>query len=453
MSVAVIQLETQDFVSAARRLELWAADPLELATTRLSNTLAESFAMAGSDPGGTSWAGSYDPAARSALYAGQDAINSVHRLAAMFAQTARNYAAADAASTAGVRRLVGEAVAALPDVGGYFLGACIPTAAGGSGERPSGWGLIEHAVGWVWPNGHQDRLRAAAQSWRASAAAFADAAGQVIDASGLAITDRLPEADDMWRVCEALAGQLREVGEVHAALADACEQLAEHLDHAHSEVVGELTSLIEWTAAIEVGGGLLSVVTFGAAEVVSQAAEAARIASTAARIGAIIERFTALARDLAQTVAAVTERADRVAGAMAGLLDARLSTAVVTSVRTLPGAGRIVELGSLARLRLTMRHDWPRISGMLQTAAREKGHYGIGAVSRHEADLIGRAWVGDGAKFSKDGTAWISEDGLRQYRPFAYKHRSGVWQANIQWRVTPRGSWLSNGHLDLRGRP
>jgi hypothetical protein len=135
------------------------------------------------------------------------------------------------------------------------------------------------------------------------------------------------------------------------------------------------------------------------------------------------------------------------------LLDVRLSAAVVTHVRTLPAVGRVLELGSFARLQLTMRRDWPLIIGTLQTAAREKGYYGLGTVTRQEADVIGRAWVGDGARLASDGKTWVSKDGLRKYRPFTLKKTRGVWQANLEWRTDPTGTWLSNGHLNLKGRP
>jgi hypothetical protein len=350
MTTAVIETETEDLVSAARRLELWAADPLAAATSRLGRVLTGSGGMAGSDPGAMSWAGGYDPAAGAAAYASQQAINSVHKLAGMFAQSARNYAAAEAASTASARRVTDEALHSLPRPGTYLLPACVPSAGGGSGGEPPGWGLIASAVGRVWPNGHQDGLRTAAGAWRDSGAELEHAAGVVIDSCGPAIGHRIPESADMWQVCAALAGQLRRLGEVHAALADACEQYAHHLDRAHHEVIVELQSLLGWTAAIEAGAAVLSLVTFGASEAVGQGAEAARVAATAARVAAIIDRFTALAGELARDIAVLAERADRVAGALNGLLDTRLSVAVVEQVRALPAVLSLQELAAARRL-------------------------------------------------------------------------------------------------------
>src|SRR5438093_1113084 len=171
------------------------------------------------------------------------------------------------------------------------------------GGGPSGWGLVEHLVGYVWPNGQQDRLRSAAAAWAGSADALEHGADGVVSAAQLAISDRLPEADDMWTVCHGLAAQLRGLSGVHRAIGRSCEQLAHHLDEVHSAVEGELVSLVEWTAGIEVAGGLLSVVTLGIAEAPTQAVETARIASTATRVAEVIERFIALARTAAQSIA------------------------------------------------------------------------------------------------------------------------------------------------------
>lgn len=63
-----------------------------------------------------------------------------------------------------------------------------------------------------------------------------------------------------------------------------------------------------------------------------------------------------------------------------------------------------------------------------------------------------KLWVGDGAKVSEDGVAWISRDGLRQYRPPTYKRRDGVVQANLQTRRVPYGPWRDNGHLHVKGK-
>ena len=352
MSTSLLVLETQDLTAASRMLRLWVAAPIESRVTALSRELAGCAGMAGSDAGGVAWAASYDHAATVALQAAADLADAVDRLAQMFAQTARNYEAADAASTADERRLVDSAVSALPRFGPVFgLPVCMPpSAAGGSGGGPPGWGLIAGLVGHVWPNGHQDRLRAAAAAWVACAEAFEHGAADTVSASQLAITDQLPEAPDMWTVCHSLAAQLRELAEVHRALARSCEGLAHHLDEVHAAVEGELESLLDWTLGIQAAGGLLSIVSFGTAEAPTQAVEAARVGATAARVAQLIERFAGLARTLAASIGSVAERAVEVSGRVRVYLDAKLTEAAVTTVQRYRTLRLSDDTGAIGRL-------------------------------------------------------------------------------------------------------
>ncbi|WP_216602177.1 RHS repeat-associated core domain-containing protein [Vibrio pectenicida] len=97
--------------------------------------------------------------------------------------------------------------------------------------------------------------------------------------------------------------------------------------------------------------------------------------------------------------------------------------------------------------------DLAKMSGQLRDAVRGKGNYGLGMATRNQADLLGRAWVGDGAKLASDGKTLVSKDGLRQYRPPTVKPNSpyaktGV-QANLERRFKPEGQWQGNGHLDI----
>lgn len=69
-----------------------------------------------------------------------------------------------------------------------------------------------------------------------------------------------------------------------------------------------------------------------------------------------------------------------------------------------------------------------------------------------EADVLGKAWVGEGYTVSSNGKILISKDGLRQYRPPSYKPNQGKSQANFEQRFPNQTSnkWQSNGHLDIK---
>jgi hypothetical protein len=463
-----VVVETEDLAAAARSISVNVAQPMTASSDRLVCGLLDSGAMAGDDAAGTQWASRYDQAAWSALAATQDVVNGAIKLAGLFAQTARNYAAADSASTAGARPALSAGVADLPGPGELVLSTSAPSAAGGSGDTPTGWGLVRHLVGYVWPDGHQDRLRATAAVWRSAADALVLPANMAETAYLSAVADRLPEGDDMRTVCLAMYRRIESLASAYRTLAQACDDYAHHLDEVHHEIIGELTSLVEWTAAIEGAGALFAVVTLGGSEAAAQAAESARIAVSASRIGAMIEKFIATARGLAEAIPAVEQTLLEIRAGLEGLLGTRLAVAGVTSVRALPGTARTAKTIKTAHMTAEERlaagaggsasaaraaREWPKLGRVLRNAARGRDNFGLGSASTRHANAAGRAWVGDGARLASDGKTWVSKDRLRQYRPPSYKPRLGRWQANFQSRQQPHGPWLHNGHLDIKDTP
>ncbi len=105
--------------------------------------------------------------------------------------------------------------------------------------------------------------------------------------------------------------------------------------------------------------------------------------------------------------------------------------------------GRAIKAGTKIAVRLY------RTSRIVRLASEGKGNFGVGQGSRADADAAGKDWVGPDYRLSSDRKAWISKDGLRQYRPPSLKKGPGVTQANFQSRMKPSGNWLNNGHLDI----
>lgn len=99
--------------------------------------------------------------------------------------------------------------------------------------------------------------------------------------------------------------------------------------------------------------------------------------------------------------------------------------------------------------------DWVNVSGILRDASRGKGNFGVGTGTVADAQSAGRAWVGDGARLASDGKTWLSQDGLRQWRPpsFKPKWQGGTWQSNFESRWVPEGQWQTNGHLNITDLP
>ena len=87
--------------------------------------------------------------------------------------------------------------------------------------------------------------------------------------------------------------------------------------------------------------------------------------------------------------------------------------------------------------------------GLLRGAAKGKGNFSLGSGTRADADRLGKAWVGDGYRVSRNGEALVSADGMRIYRPPRNKGRLGKIQANFERKVPGSRRVQSNGHLDI----
>jgi hypothetical protein len=124
---------------------------------KLEGALAGTGAMAGSDPAGVQWAASYDEAARGGHAVLIDLETACLKIAVMLQQTGFNHGMADSASDPT------KSAPTPADPGVYLPGKRaapdLPSARGGSADPPAGWWLIEHTVGYLWPNGHPDKLR------------------------------------------------------------------------------------------------------------------------------------------------------------------------------------------------------------------------------------------------------------------------------------------------------
>jgi hypothetical protein len=336
------------------------AGEVQRAALGLLDGLAGSGEMAGADPAGHAWASAYDDAATTTLGVTQDVVNGCFQLAALLQQTGFNYIRADSSSTAG-------GVALLPDTTAYA--SCSvqlnrpPSAAGGSLPTPTGWWVIEHTVGYVWPGGHQGRLRAAAAVWRAAAIAIGDATLYVQGALGCITSQVSPEVDDAMTACQAMDRHLWDLVATYEAVARTCSEFADYIDQAHSAVEHELASFLQWSAAIQGVGLVAAFVTGGGSELVAQDAQAERIAATAGKVGSIIARLIELARGLAETTSAAATRVVEISRNLRGLLGARISVAATGAVRALPAASESAEAVADGRLAAAVTaRAFPRLS-------------------------------------------------------------------------------------------
>ncbi|PJN26144.1 sugar-binding protein [Kitasatospora sp. CB02891] len=97
---------------------------------------------------------------------------------------------------------------------------------------------------------------------------------------------------------------------------------------------------------------------------------------------------------------------------------------------------------------------------MVKNAEAEGGNALAGEVTPEEAQAVGEAWVGPGFRESdRTPGLLISADGLRQYRPAAWKpsrpaqYGGPTWQANLEYRFEKQSDKAMQGdiHLNVTG--
>ncbi len=144
---------------------------------------------------------------------------------------------------------------------------------------------------------------------------------------------------------------------------------------------------------------------------------------------------------------------DFIDGAMAlyYLSQGRWSEAAMSGIGLLPvpgvsGASARTANAAADRIR---REQLADAGGLLRETRQRTGNFSIGAGTRADAEVLGEAWVGPGATWSGSGRARVSADGLRQYRPPAWKPGWNNYQANFEWKYPDGSSFTNNGHLHI----
>lgn len=135
----------------------------------LTAALAGCAGMAGDDPAGAVFGRSYDGSAAALVQAMSVARNGLCNLGDGVRMSAHNYSLAEAMSDVAGRAAP---LPAPPPSGCVGVGAP-PSAVGGGGGAPKGWGWVAPYIGMIWPNGDSTKLRAAAVAWRSAGTQFA----------------------------------------------------------------------------------------------------------------------------------------------------------------------------------------------------------------------------------------------------------------------------------------
>jgi hypothetical protein len=295
----------------------------------LGGALSGQSGMAGSDDAAKAFADGYDKAAPQALTAMNNVASTCFSAAQLLWTTGDNYAEADADSTPGGGHkdypyVEPESNESWPPNS--------PSVLGGSGDDgPDGfigeiWRLVEQFVGHVWPNGHQDRLRSVGEAWTTASKDLGGHQNDISAIIGLIGQQQSPEIPVATARIKAIGEDLGDIAKACDDIGKSCNEYAQHIDDAHSDLISALEEMAVEAAAWEAGGVLLTEV---GGELWANMALAGRLAEWGARLKTIIEGFIGLVRT--------------VGGKLTALLARLAAILAKTAAKIVPGTSRVGE--------------------------------------------------------------------------------------------------------------
>jgi hypothetical protein len=320
------------------------------AVSALASTLGGSAGMAGTDTGAHSWATKYDPLASDLMGASAGTAQGAGQCSDLLYATAVNHLNADGQSA-----INNETVLNMPPMGASpFSKPNVPSAEGGHSDVPDWWHTIEAYVeGQMWPNGHQDKLRAAADAWTKAGQDLRSAAMQVnggpssMGALAPVMDQKSPEMPDLIKNCTLERDQIKTVADSFDVAAKACSSYAQAIDDAHSKILHEMLVLGATVAVTEVLAAILVPLSAGISEAVSKVVDVSRLTATGARIANIIREFIAAAELSALPAVSAAGAAARALTELGPLLAAR---PMIFAAEAAGQGGKTVEGAEAARL-------------------------------------------------------------------------------------------------------
>lgn len=236
-----IDLYPDDLVSVAKKFAS-GQSRLDSIASKLSTALQNAAGMAGSDSYGRKFGAKYDPAANALFTTFSAAVRAIGQASSGLVATANNYLKADHHSNPSS----GKGSPALYPAPPVFTDVMYPDAASAVGPGSSS---MPSVLAKYWPNGHQDKLRAAATAYR-TAADDLTTLGTNLYRQVASLTDN--NSDDSVHAMAAFWDKIWEDGggaksaplsaakAACDALAKACDKFASVIDEAHSSTEHKL---------------------------------------------------------------------------------------------------------------------------------------------------------------------------------------------------------------------
>lgn len=383
--------------------------------TETTNELAGFSGMAGTDLAGKSFAQTYDPAVNALVEALGNLGAGAAKVGLILGTSAHNYNDANAAA----------AHRPPPDIGpmpdqplGCPPTPNVPSAWGDPSPGPWWWDLIvSYAQSKLWPDGHQDQLRASEGKLNAIANWAYRQAELLWDGMGHLRGQDAEDIEAGYAVASDIYQQLFTISENAKALAQMCADQARLIDETRSAIENAVAELGITTALIWAAGALLTPVTAGGSGYAAAGISAARLTQVGSRVAGIITRFEGAATAVAASGA-------RVAPAMSGITTAAARVAALPVVRvaaTGGNAGRVGAEEQEALKRLAREKDYDQYVKDRKAAGKPYRSYEDYLTTRDHWDNINQQsneW--DGVIAEKKGLTQENGYEPQKYAPNGY---------------------------------
>jgi hypothetical protein len=243
----------------------------------LNTALQDAAGMAGNDSYGHKFGAKYDPAAKALFHTLSAAVRAIGQASTALVTTANNYLKADHHSSVKAPS-GGPFQYPLP---GVLTDVLYPDPDSAIGP---GHSSVPQVIAKYWPNGHQDKLRSAADAYRTASTALRDL-GRTLHQQVQSLTDNNSDESveamaDFWAQIWQDGGKATKapLSAAHQAcdkLAAACEAFAHAIDEAHSGAEHKMAEAGVTLTLTTVAGVLLSPFTGGGSDAGAAALDSA----------------------------------------------------------------------------------------------------------------------------------------------------------------------------------
>lgn len=275
---------------------------------RLTGKLSVYGAMAGDDTTSEEFAKEYDVAAKDAVDAFNDVVDSFATLGVLTATTVENHRAANAASVYNKPPPVYDGNGALPAGGPLDVPEFSPPSSlgGDNADMPDFWNeIVDHLEGFAWPNANTGKLREAAGTWRDMAGDIDRLKTYPERAVNMFASNKSPEVPVATEALNEFKTAIGDVATEYRTIAQACDDYAQEVDDHRDIIKGILRDLAIEAGVSIAAGAIVGLFTFGGGAVAGTAIAASRFVAAARKVIKALRALKALAK--AKAVAALAK--------------------------------------------------------------------------------------------------------------------------------------------------